>query len=233
MYGLYIANKNYSSWSLRSWALMRELGIAFQEHLVPFGQESSWQSYGKISPSGKVPCLTDGDTVVWDSLAIAEYLAERHAGVWPTNSDARAWARSAAAEMHSGFNELRGRCSMSCGIRMRLNEIPAVLERDIARLGILWNDGLRRFGGPYLAGESFTAVDAFYAPVAFRVQTYGLGLDTSAEAYVDHLLGIRAMREWYADALKETLRDQSHDDEIAQCGEVLEDLRALSTSPAE
>jgi glutathione S-transferase len=84
-----------------------------------------------------------------------------------------------------------------------------------------------------LAGESFTAVDAFYAPVAFRVQTYGLGLDTSAEAYVDHLLGIRAMREWYADALKETLRDQSHDDEIAQCGEVLEDLRALSTSPAE
>jgi len=232
MYDLYIANKNYSSWSARIWVLMRELGIAFQEHLVPFGQESSWQSYRRISPSGRVACLIDGDTVVWDSLAIAEYLAERHAGVWPTRSDARAWARSAAAEMHSGFSELRSRCSMSCGIRVRLKEIPAVLERDIARLNILWSDGLRRFGGPYLAGESFTAVDAFYAPVAFRVQTYGLALDTSAEAYVDHLLGDRAMREWYADALQETLRDQAHDDEIAQCGELLEDLRASSTSPA-
>jgi glutathione S-transferase len=233
MYDLYIANKNYSSWSLRPWVLMRELGIAFREHMVPFGEESTWRSYVKISPSGKVPCLIDGDTVVWDSLAIVEYLAERHDGVWPARADARAWARSAAAEMHSGFSELRGRCSMSCGIRMRLNEIPALLERDMARLNILWNDGLRRFGGPYLAGESFTAVDAFYAPVAFRVQTYGLALDTSAQAYVEHLLGTRAMREWYADAIGETLRDQTHDDEIALCGEVLEDLRALGTSPVE
>ena len=226
MYDLYIGNKNYSSWSLRPWVLMRELKIAFREHLVPFGDESSWQSYRKISPTGKVPCLVDGDTVVWDSLAIAEYLAERHAGVWPDPAGARAWARSAAAEMHSGFGELRSRCSMSCGHRVRLNEFPAALERDLARLGTLWNDGLRRFGGPFLGGEAFTAVDAFFAPGAFRIQTDGLSLDPAAVAYADRLLGTRAMQEWYADALKETLRDPPHDDEITQVGQVLEDLRA-------
>jgi glutathione S-transferase len=226
MYELYIANKNYSSWSLRPWVLMRELEIAFREHLVPFGQEASWHNYRKISPSGKVPCLIDGDTVVWDSLAIAEYLAERHAAVWPVRVGARAWARSAAAEMHSGFTELRGRCSMSCGVRVRLKDFPAALESDLARLGALWNDGLRRFGGPFLAGDAFTAVDAFYAPVAFRLQSYGLSLDPAAAAYADRLLNTRAMREWYADALEETLRDPPHDDEISQVGQVLEDLRA-------
>jgi glutathione S-transferase len=226
MYELYIANKNYSSWSLRPWVLMRELEIAFREHLVPFGQEASWHNYRKISPSGKVPCLIDGDTVVWDSLAIAEYLAERHAAVWPVRVGARAWARSAAAEMHSGFAELRGRCSMSCGVRVRLKDFPAALEGDLARLGALWNDGLRRFGGPFLAGDAFTAVDAFYAPVAFRLQSYGLSLDPVAAAYAERLLNTRAMREWYADALEETLRDPPHEDEISQVGQVLEDLRA-------
>jgi glutathione S-transferase len=205
---------------------MRELEIAFREHLVPFGQEASWHNYRKISPSGKVPCLIDGDTVVWDSLAIAEYLAERHAAVWPVRVGARAWARSAAAEMHSGFTELRGRCSMSCGVRVRLKDFPAALESDLARLGALWNDGLRRFGGPFLAGDAFTAVDAFYAPVAFRLQSYGLSLDPAAAAYAERLLNTRAMREWYADALEETLRDPPHDDEISQVGQVLEDLRA-------
>src|ERR1700692_4860295 len=134
MYDLYIANKNYSSWSSRPWVLMRELGIAFREHLLPFGQEASWESYRKISPSGKVPCLVDGDTVIWDSLAIAEYLAEEHSAVWPTQAGARAWARSAAAEMHSGFSELRNRCSMTCGVRARLKESPPALESDLERL---------------------------------------------------------------------------------------------------
>jgi glutathione S-transferase len=230
MYDLYIANKNYSSWSLRPWVLMRELKIAFREHMVPFGLEESWQSYRKVSPSGKVPCLVDGDTVVWDSLAIAEYLAERHDAVWPAGAAARAWARSAAAEMHSGFGELRSRCSMSCGHRIQLSEIPAGLERDIARLGTLWSDGLHRFGGPFLAGEAFTAVDAFYAPVAFRIQSYGLTLNTAAMAYADRLLGTRAMREWYTDALAETLRDPPHDEEITRVGRVLEDLRAPRTA---
>jgi glutathione S-transferase len=227
MYDLYIANKNYSSWSLRPWVLMRQRKIAFREHLVPFGQESAWQSYRKISPTSKVPCLVDGDTVVWDSLAIAEYLAERHEGVWPADARARAWARSAAAEMHSGFSELRNHCSMSCGLRIQLFDIPAALERDIVRLDVLWNDGLRRFGGPYLAGKEFGAADAFYAPVAFRIQTYGLKLGTAAMAYVDRLLATAAMREWYADALKETLRDKPHDDDVPRVGKVLEDLRAM------
>jgi len=226
MYDLYIANKNYSSWSLRPWSLLRELGIEFREHLMPFGLESSWREYRKVSPSGKVPCLIDGDNVVWDSLAITEYLGERHKGVWSADAAARTWSRSAAAEMHSGFNELRNRCSMSCGLRVRLHEFPAGLKADTERLNTLWNEGLRRFGGPFLAGGAFTAVDAFYAPVAFRVQTYSLPLNAAAKAYVDRLLGTRALREWYADALKETLRDPGHDDEIKGMGTVLEDLRA-------
>jgi glutathione S-transferase len=226
MYDLYISNKNYSSWSLRPWVLMRELEIPFREHLVPFGEESSWQRYRAISPSGKVPCLVDGDTVVWDSLAIAEYLAERHAVVWPAEARPRAWARSASAEMHSGFTELRNRCSMSCGTRVRLHEVPPALARDIGRLIDLWNDGLLRFGGPFLAGAKFTAVDAYFAPVAFRIQTYGLTLSSAAAAYAGRLLNTHSMREWYADALKETLRDQPHEDDLPRVGRVLEDLRA-------
>ncbi|MDB6084951.1 MAG: Glutathione S-transferase domain [Gammaproteobacteria bacterium] len=225
MYQLYIANKNYSSWSLRPWVLMRELRIPFVEQLVPFGEASSWDAYRRISPSGKVPCLVDGDIVVWDSLAIAEYLAERHDAVWPTDRIARAWARSAAAEMHSGFGELRSRCSMSCGVMIRLKEFPAALERDIDRLGALWNDGLRRFGGPFLAGGAFTAVDAFFAPVAFRIRSYGLTLDHGAAEYAARLLNLDPMRDWYTAALKEKLRDQQHEDEMLQVGSVVQDAR--------
>jgi len=226
MYELYIANKNYSSWSLRPWVLMRELKIAFAERLIPFGSAAQWHHFRRISPSGKVPCLVDGPTVVWDSLAIAEYLAERHAGVWPADSNARAWARSASAEMHSGFGELRSRCSMSCGVRVRLKDIPATLEGDLARLGALWSDGLRRFGGPFLAGKSFAAVDAFFAPVAFRIQTYGIALDPTAAGYAQRLLGLQSMSDWYAEALKERFRDAPHEDEMAHMGTVIEDLRA-------
>src|SRR5688572_24333943 len=118
MYQLYIANKNYSSWSLRPWLLMRQLSIPFQENLVRFDDAAAWDAYRKISPNGLVPCLVDGETVVWDTLSIVEYLAERHEGVWPRDGKARAWARSAAAEMHSGFQELRSRCSNSCGVRI-------------------------------------------------------------------------------------------------------------------
>jgi glutathione S-transferase len=225
MYELYIANKNYSSWSLRPWVLLRELQIPFVEHLVPFADASRWDAYRKISPSGKVPCLIDGETVVWDSLAITEYLAERHDAVWPADRGARAWARSAAAEMHSGFNELRSRCSMSCGVIVRLNEFPTALKRDIARLGALWNDGLRRFGGPFLAGDAFTAVDAFFAPVAFRIRTYGLTLDHAAAEYAARSLNLGSMRDWYAAALKERIRDQQHEEEMLQMGTVLQDLR--------
>jgi len=228
MYTLYIANKNYSSWSLRPWVLMREVGIDFAEQLVIFGDAPSWESYRRISPTGKVPCLVDeanGNIAVWDSLSIVEYLAERHEGVWPADVIARAWARSAAAEMHSGFSELRTRCSNSCGVRIRLHEFPPALERDVARLQALWKDGLRRFGGPFLAGRSFTAVDAFFAPVAFRVQTYGLTLDSESTAYVSRLLALPSMKEWYEAGLKEPFRDEAHDRDVLQMGSVTADLR--------
>ncbi len=228
MYALHIANKNYSSWSLRPWVLMRELAIDFAERQLIFGDAAGWERYRSISPSGKVPCLVDetnGDLIVWDSLAIAEYLAERHPGIWPSDPKMRAWARSAAAEMHSGFSELRNRCSMTCGVRIRLHEFPPALERDLARLQALWSDGLRRFGGPFLAGGSFSAADAFFAPVAFRVQTYGLPLDSVSGAYAARLLELRAMKEWYAAALKEPFRDEPHELEILQNGSLIADFR--------
>jgi glutathione S-transferase len=225
MYRLYIGNKNYSSWSLRPWALMRQLELPFVEHLLPFGQAAIWADYRKTVPSGKVPALLDGDAMVWDSLAIVEYLAERHAGIWPADAGARAWARSAAAEMHSGFQELRHRCSMTCGLRVRLHEVPRSLAHDIARLGSLWNEGLERFGGPYLAGDAFTAVDAFFAPVAFRIQTYSLILDTASAAYARRLLGLASLQGWYTAALEEKMRDEPHEIEIQQLGTVLQDLR--------
>jgi glutathione S-transferase len=225
VYELYVANKNYSSWSLRPWVLMRELQLAFTEHLLPFGDAAAWQAYRAINPSGKVPCLIDAGSAVWDSLAIAEYLAECHTGVWPTAPEARAWARCAAAEMHSGFMDLRSDCSMSCGVRVRLMKISAALARDLARLGALWGEGLRRFGGPFLAGARFTAVDAFYAPVAFRIQTYALPLDSAALAYAARLLALPSMQAWYADALAETLRDPPHDAETLRIGTLLQDLR--------
>jgi glutathione S-transferase len=226
VYELYIGNKNYSSWSLRPWALMRQLGIAFDEHVVPFGDADAWNQYRRVAPNGKVPCLVDRPLIVWDSLAIVEYLAEKERGVWPTDTAARAWARCAAAEMHSGFTELRNRCSMSCGVRVRLKELPAALEREIVRLGTLWKDGLRRFGGPFLAGNAFTAVDAFFAPIAFRVQTYGLQVDAASAAYSARLLELPAMREWYTAALAETFRDEPHELEVRQAGVVTADLRA-------
>jgi glutathione S-transferase len=226
VYELHIGNKNYSSWSLRPWVLMRELGIEFAERLIPFGDAFRWDAFRKVSPSGKVPCLVDGESAVWDSLAIAEYLAERHGEVWPRDPAARAWARCAAAEMHSGFAELRNRCSMSCGVRARLKERPPALERDLERLQALFDDGLARFGGTFLAGARFSAVDAFFAPVAFRVQTYDLQLGADATAYLGRLLGLPAMKAWYAAGIQESFRDLPHEEEIAQMATVTQDLRA-------
>jgi glutathione S-transferase len=226
VYRLHIANKNYSSWSLRPWVLMRELDIEFEEQMVVFTDpETNRAAFRSFSPSGRVPCLVDGPVTVWDSLAIVEYLAERHPGVWPADPVARAWARCAAAEMHSGFAVLRDRCSMSCGIRASLREVPPALSRDLERLVELWNEGLARFGGPFLAGSAFTAVDAFFAPVAFRVQTYGLPLAGPAADYCGRLLDMPAMRQWYDEALREPWREEAHEAEILGFSELIEDLR--------
>ena len=229
MYTLHIGNKNYSSWSLRPWVLMSELGIAFQEELHVFGPGFKGNTQGK-SPSGKVPCLHDGKRIVWDSLAIAEYLAERHAGVWPKDDDARAWARCAAAEMHSGFGALRNECSMNCGLRVQLDTPSPALHADVARIAALWDEGLKRFGGPFLAGARFGAVDAFFCPVAFRVQSYGLELPPAAAAYVDRLLDLPAMRRWYEAGLAEPWRDEPHEEETRRVGRILRDLRTSAAT---
>jgi glutathione S-transferase len=183
------------------------------------------EAFRRFSPNGRVPCLHDGATVVWDSLAIVEYLAERHAGVWPQDAQARAWARCAASEMHSGFGELRNRCSMSCGQRVALKEIGSPLRADIDRIDELWTEGQARFGGPYLAGAAFSAADAFYAPVVFRVQTYGLPLGDRARAYAELMLRHPAMQAWYEAALAEPWREASHEREVAQAGKVRADYR--------
>lgn len=226
-YILHIANKNYSSWSLRPWVMMRSAGTRFEERLHAFTPDgSSRERFLAFSPTGQVPCLYDGDTVIWDSLAILEYLAEREPGYWPQESGARAWARCASAEMHSGFSALRSQCSMSVGHRMRLGRLAPTLKADLARLDQLWCDGLARFGGPFLAGANFTSVDAMYAPVAFRIQTYGLELSEPALGYARRLLDLPAMRDWAGAALAETFREPAHDREIEAAGELIADLRA-------
>jgi len=225
MYELYIGNKNYSSWSLRPWVLMRSLAIPFKEHVVPFRPGGNWEKFRAFSPSGKVPCLVDGGTVAWDSMGIVEYLAERHTGAWPADDAARAWARCAAAEMHSGFGALRQRCSMNCALRVRLDTIVPALRRDLDRIDELWSEGLGRFGGPFLAGSAFTAVDAFHAPVAFRVRTYGLALSEAAAAYARQLLALPPMRQWDDEALAEPWRDEEHEIDAMQDATLMEDLR--------
>jgi glutathione S-transferase len=227
MYELFIGNKNYSSWSLRPWVLMRELGIPFTEKLVPFGGAQNPGAFRVFSPTGKVPCLVDGGITVWDSLSITEYLGERHAGVWPAEARARAFARSASAEMHSGFFGLRNACPMNCGLRVTLRAIDATLTRDLARLDELWNDGLNRFGGPFLTGTRFCAVDAFFAPVAFRLQTYEPPLGAESRRYASNLLALPSMKEWYSAALRETWRDEEHEVETRAAGDWREDLRAI------
>lgn len=250
MYQLFITNKNYSSWSLRPWLLMTELGIAFEEKLVPL-KADNYAQFRRFSPTGKVPCLhvTDPTLAVnaassesasantsstaishplqlWESLAITEFLAERHAGVWPQDAQARHFARCAASEMHAGFTTLRNICGMNCGIRVQLASMPAALARDLARLDELWQQGLQQFGGPFLAGTHFSAVDAFFAPVAFRVQSYGLELSAAAMNYVATLLALPGMQRWYQQALAETWRDDAHEQEVHSAGHIIRDLRA-------
>jgi glutathione S-transferase len=197
---LLIGNKNYSSWSLRPWLLMRALDIAFDEVQIWLDEPAPANlEQLRHSPSAKVPCLIDGDYTVWDSLAIVEYLAERYPnlGVWPSQPKDRARARSVCAEMHSGFGELRQALPMN--VRKRFANVPLneKVRADIARIGLIWRDCLLESGGPFLFG-SFSAADAFYAPVAWRFRSYGVSLEASLEEYLDRLLALPAMQEWKA-----------------------------------
>ena len=223
-YTLITANRNYSSWSLRPWVLMKALGIAFEDRLEPFTKPDNYGTFRAFSPTGQVPVLIAGDRTIADSLGIALYLAARHAGVWPIDEAARIFAQGAVAEMHGGFGALRECCTMNVGVRVSPKPMSVGLQRNMARLRELFEQGLTQFGGPWLAGAEFSAVDAFYAPVAFRIRTYGLDVG-AGQAWVDHVLAHPAMLQWEAEALAETWREASHEEELAAAGVVTADYR--------
>ena len=225
MYRLFTANRNYSSWSLRPWVLMKTLGIDFQDQVVSFASDDNYDAFRRFSPTGRVPCLLDGQRTVWDSLGIALYLADRHDGVWPGDKAAKAWAQCAVAEMHGGFSALRNDCPMNVGVRVRPNPIGDGLKRDVARISDLFGEGLRRFGGPFLAGDRFTVVDAFFAPVAYRIRTYDLDVGEYGRAWVERMVAMPAMREWEEAALAEPWREASHEDELVATGTITADHR--------
>lgn len=229
-YTLITANRNYSSWSLRPWVLMTMLGIPFEDRLEPFASTSNYDAFRSFSPTGQVPVLIDGakegkGRIIWDSLGITLYLADRHEGVWPADEAARAWAMCAVCEMHGGFSALRNNCTMNVGVRVKPKPMSETLQRDVARITELWAQGLDRFGGPFLAGPKFTAVDAFFAPVAFRVRTYGLDVGHAGQEWVHNMLTLPAMLGWESDALKESWREVGHEEELRACGEVIADFR--------
>jgi glutathione S-transferase len=199
MYTLHIANRNYSSWSLRGWLAVMLSRAPFSEVMVSLSATGTPNPANlAFSPTARVPCLHDGATVVWDSLAIAEYLAERH----PVT---RAWARSVCAEMHSGFGALRNDMPMCIRERVDVRPWSDALERDIARVIAIWDEGRRRFGrgGPFLCG-AFSLADVFYAPVAYRFRTYAVAPDGAAGIYMQALLAHPLLRQWEDAALKET-----------------------------
>ncbi|OAQ61443.1 glutathione S-transferase-like protein [Pochonia chlamydosporia 170] len=224
---LYIGNKRYSSWSMRPWVLLKALNIPFDEKLQLFKPGQRQPEFLKFSPTGKVPCLYDSerkDVAIWDSLAICEYIAEKHPAAWPSDPVARAFARSAASEMHSSFPTIRDECSMNVALRIELREPSEGLKRDLERFTTLFNDGIQRFGGPFLAGDSFTVADAFYAPIASRVKTYGIKLEGAAGEYLERLYEHPAIQEWIKEGIEETAREPYHEEDCVRGRKVLEDF---------
>ena len=203
---LVIGNKNYSSWSMRPWVLMKELGIAFEEKKLRFHSDEWDAEIERWSPSRLVPVLWRGNDSVWDSLAIMEALNEWHPGknVWPADAAARAFARSIAAEMHSGFRDLRDNMPMNIRASHPGRGMNAEVKADIERIERLWGEARKRFGarGPFLFG-AFSAADAMYAPVVMRFTTYGVGLDTEAAGYCEAMRAAPGVRAWIDAALQE------------------------------
>ncbi|MFN5782888.1 MAG: glutathione S-transferase family protein [Novosphingobium sp.] len=223
-YTLITANRNYSSWSLRPWLLMKALGIPFTDRFEPFTKPDNYEDFRKFSPTGQVPLLIDGARTVPDSLGITLYLADRHEGVWPADPEARIFAMGAACEMHGGFGHLRNDCTMNVGVRVTPKPMSVGLQRNVMRVREIFEEGLARFNGPWLAGSTFSAVDAFYAPVAYRIRTYGLDVG-KGQAWVDHVLAHPAMQQWEAEALAEQWREESHEAELAAAGTITADYR--------
>jgi glutathione S-transferase len=213
MLKLFIGNKNYSSWSMRPWVLLKQAGIPFEEVMVRFDSFDAGSSFKSslagVTPVGKVPVLQDGDLAVWDTLAIAEYVAEQFPDkqLWPTERTARARARSVCAEMHGGFSALRNDCGMN--IEANLADTGALLWRDkpavrsdVARIVAMWSGLLQEHGGPLLFGN-FTVADAYFAPVCMRINTYALPVPAHVRAYVDRVCALPGVAAWIKDALEE------------------------------
>jgi glutathione S-transferase len=203
---LVIGNKLYSSWSMRPWLVMKAFGLPFIEKVIPLYQSDSKTEILMHTPSGKVPALVYDDAVVWESLAIIEYLAERHPdkAIWPRDAKARAHARSAAGEMHAGFQALRGACPMNLGKRFAPKDRGPEVAREIDRVTEIWRDARKHFGGAgsFLYGE-FSAADAMFAPVVTRFDTYQVRVDPGTRAYMDAVLTSPAFLAWREAALKE------------------------------
>lgn len=209
---LIIGNKNYSSWSMRPWVLMKQLGLPFEEHKLRFDfspQSPFRREVARFSPAGKVPVLFDDDFAVWDTLAIIEYLHDKFPGrgVWPADMRLRARARSLAAEMHSGFGALRNHCPMN--IEAALPEVGARIwaeqegvRKDVQRIELAWAEALNDSGGPFLFGE-FSAVDAMYAPVCMRLRSYHLPIVQTTHDYIAHVAAAPGVKAWVMDALEE------------------------------
>ena len=201
---LVIGNRNYSSWSLRAWLLLKRLGVEFREVLIRLDTPATKDEIEKYGPSGRVPVLLDGELCVWDSLAICEYVAELTGRGWPAGRAARAVARSVCAEMHSGFVNLRTEWPMNARARNRRTVSTPGLESDIDRVDEIWNDCRRRFGaaGPWLFGE-YSIADAMYAPVVTRFITYDVKLDSDCAAYCKAVMALPHMQEWLEGAKAE------------------------------
>lgn len=213
MLKLYIGNKNYSSWSMRPWVLLKQAGIPFEEVKVRFDSfepvSTFKQAIRSVTPVGKVPVLLDGDLAVWDTLAIAEYLAEQYPDkqLWPADVKARARARSICAEMHSGFGALRSACPMNIEAdlsdtgRLIWRDKPAV-RADVARIVAMWGELLANYKGPLLFGR-FSIADAYFAPVAMRLSRYALPVPQEISAYIERLSALPGVKAWVDDALAE------------------------------
>jgi glutathione S-transferase len=217
MLKLYIGNKNYSSWSMRPWVLLRQAGIAFEEVMVRFDSFAADSAFKHqvlaLNPIGKVPVLldteVDGGLAIWDTLAIAEYVAEKYpqAQLWPSDMASRARARSVCAEMHSGFAALRSHCGMN--IEASLPQIgqlvwrdQAAVRADVARIVAMWSGLLQAHGGPMLFGD-FSVADAYFAPVVMRLKTYALPVPAEISAYVERVCALPSVQAWVTDALAE------------------------------
>jgi glutathione S-transferase len=203
---LIIGNKNYSSWSFRPWLAMKVAGIAFDETLISLEASDFKTRVTALSPAGRVPVLIDGDVVIWESLAILEYLADKFpaAGLWPKDAAARAHARAAASEMHAGFQPLRRLLPMNMWRPVKARALDDAAKADVARIEAIWNSCRTRFGsgGAFLFG-AFGAADAMYAPVVSRLHTYGIEVGATAQAYMRAVMVLPAWNEWRDAARRE------------------------------